>query len=1110
MLIHADGVRSAGARRRRGPVLSLLVGLILAAVPRADAQIISGDLVVRVVDPHNLIVPGATLSLTEVETGIAHPAATDAQGTYLFGQLKPGPYKLEVGSPGFRTTNVQDIRIQVGQRARVEVKLVVTASEQVNVSAAATTLLNAESAAIGQVMDSRTIVELPLNGRNFIQIAQLSAGATPLGIGVSPASSWTGRGDTTLSIAGGRESNNSFLVNGIETRNARFGNAGIRPSLDAIQEFKIQRSTFGAEFGRSAAIINTTIKSGTNQMRGSVFEFHRNERFDATDFFLNRTGRAKQPFRQNNFGTAVGGPLTLPALYNGRNRTFWFFNYEGFRQNVTSSATGLYPSEAQLRGNLADDSAGTGLFPRASAFCQANLASRKCVDVIDPTTGLPFPGNIIPSSRLEPLTQLATQYTVLPNVEVPVGTGSFPSFNAIATPRTVNNFDQYNMRIDHQLGTRDQVYGTFSYADEARDVKVLRPYGGEGFPLSNRLVTVTHAHTFTPNLLNEFRFGYNRSKTYRLSETSYGRDFARELFKLKNTTDQPIMFGIPAFNMAGFGGIGSISQAIGALDENLQFTDNLSLVKGSHNVRAGFQISRQDYFQITNFSGNPTFTFDGRYTGMQANGIGLADFLLGTPSRAGGAIGDSIQNLRTTYWAGYLQDDWRIIPNLTLNYGLRYEFARSPVERDNKSLVFAPELGQILLAGQGVRPDIVDPDWNNFAPRLGFTWRPPVLEDFVVRGGAGIYYATDNFNEEQFKGIGPPFFQAQTLEGDPRTPNLFMRDMLPSFASSPNVNPFTFDRGNRTPYLTQWSLGGQKSFASNYLLEIEYSGSTGQKLPQRRNLNIASLDPTGTIPIVQRVRYPQYGFILMTYNGGWSSYNALTTKLEKRWSRGLYFLGSYTWQKSVDLGATDEFSALSREFKQWDKGHNTYDVPHRFVGTWVYELPVGRGRAVLSDMPAVLEAALGGWQVSGIATFSQGQFQTPSLGTDWLIIGSFTQSRPNIVGDPTEGRQLPDAYLNPVAFDFPRDGQGNRIRVQGNAGRNSIQQPGINNWDIGLYKNFRMRDRFNVQVRWETFNTWNHTQFGSANLSTSSPNFGRITGTRVGPRRMQFGLRVAF
>ena len=240
------------------------------------------------------------------------------------------------------------------------------------------------------------------------------------------------------------------------------------------------------------------------------------------------------------------------------------------------------------------------------------------------------------------------------------------------------------------------------------------------------------------------------------------------------------------------------------------------------------------------------------------------------------------------------------------------------------------------------------------------------------------------------------------------------------------------------------------------------------------------------------------------------SYHALTTKLEKRFSKGFYFLGSYTWQKSFDLGATDEFSAFSAEFKKYDKGHSTFDVPHRFVATWVYELPIGRDRALMTDMPAALEAVLGGWQVSGIATFSQGQFQTPTLGTDWLLLGSFTTSRPDVIGDPAAGRALPDAYLNPAAFAFPVDAQGNRIRVQGNAERNSIQQPGINNWDIGLFKNFRFGNRFNAQFRWETFNTWNHTQFGSANLNTSSPTFGRITGLRVPARRMQFGLRLTF
>ncbi len=1106
-----DSDRTLGntsALRRAGLVtlLSFLSFAVVAAT--AHGQSISGDLVVHVVDPTDLVVADAKLALTAVETNVSFNARTDPYGNYLFTQLKPGQYKLEAASEGFQTIVVHDIRIQVGQRARVDVKLPISGvAETVAVSAAGATLLNAESAAIGQVMESKPIVELPLNGRNPIQLAQLSAGVTPLGIGVSPASSWTGRGDTTLSIAGGRESNNSFLVNGIETRNARFGNAGIRPSLDAIEEFKIQRSTFGAEFGRSSAIVNTTIKAGTNRLHGSVFEFLRDSKLDATDFFLNATNRPKPPLTQNNFGTAIGGPIVLPTVYAGRSRSFWFFNYEGFRQESSSSATGLYPSGAQLAGNLADDSAGTGLFPTRSPLCLANPASPKCVDVIDPATGAPFPGNVIPAGRLDPLTQLALQYTVRPNVDVPANTPEFPNFNAIGTPRTINNFDQYNLRMDHELTSRDRLFGTYSYAEEARQVQVLRPFGGESFPLGNRLVTVTHNRIFSPILLNEFRFGYNRSKTYRLSETSFGRDFAREVFGLKNTNDQPIMFGVPAFNISGFGGIGSISQAIGALDENYQLTNNLSLIKGRHNVRTGFQISRQLYFQVTNFSGNPTFTFDGRYTGMQR--IGLADFLLGIPSRASGAIGDSIQNLRTTYWAGYVQDDWRLAPNFTLNYGLRYEFARSPVEKDNKSLVFSPEQRRILLAGQGVRPEIVDPDWNNFAPRLGLTWRPQVIDNFVVRGGAGIYYATDNFNEEQFKGIGPPFFQPQTIEGDPRTPDLFMRDMLPSFTASPNLNPFTFDPRNRTPYLTQWSAGVQKGFASDYLLEVEYVGSRGRNLPQRRNLNIASLDPTGTIPIAQRVPFPEFGFILMTYNGGWSRYNALTTKLEKRWSSGVWFLGSYTWQRSIDLGATDEFSALSVDFDKWDKGHSTFDVPHRFVGSWVYEIPVGRGRALGQNLPPVLDAVIGGWQVNGIVTIAQGQFQTATLGTDWLFIGAFSQSRPNIVGDPAEGRELPDRYLNRAAFDVPRDAAGNPIRVQGNGGRNTIQQPGINNWDIGVFKNVQTAG-FNLQFRMETFNTWNHTQFGSANLNTSSPSFGRIGGTRVGPRRIQLGLRVTF
>ncbi len=1092
--------------------LSGFLSGMLMAPNFASAQSISGDLVVKIADESGSSIAGANLKLTEVDTNTRIDSVTAGNGTALFPQLKPGIYQLEASHAGFQSRIVSDIRIQVGQRARIDVQMKLgQLTESITVSAAAETLLNRESAAIGQVLDQQAIVNLPLSGRNFLQLAAITSGAVPIGIGTSPASSWTGRSDMTLSIAGGRESNNSFLLNGIETRNARFGSVGIRPSIEAIQEFKIQRSTFGAEFGRSSAVINTTLRGGTNQLHGSVFDFWQNRELNATDFFLNRTGRAKPPLNLHNFGTAIGGPVIIPKLYNGKNRTFWFFNYEGQRQRASSAATALYPSRAQLAGNLADDSTGTGILPLGSSICNTTPLPRRCANVLDPFGGgAAFPGNVIPASRLDPTTQIAIRYMPTPNVSVPAGLPLFPTFNTVATPSQINDWDQYNVRLDHQLSSKDQIFGTFSMSDETRDIKALRPLGGESFPLRNKLLTMTWNHTISPSMLNEFRFGFNRSVTYRLSETSFTKDYAKEVFNLKNIATEPIVYGVPAFNVGGFSGTGSISQAIGATDDNLQFTDNFSVIRGKHNMRTGFQISRQSYFQVTNFSGNPSFAFDGRYTGLQTTaGVGLADFLIGTPSQAGGAVGDGQQDMRSTFYGAYIQDDWRVRSNFTINFGLRYEFARSPVEINNRSLFFSTELQKVILAGKGVRPDIVDPDYNNWAPRFGFNWNPTFLKNFVIRGGAGVFFATDNFNEEQFKVNGPPFFQAQTLVGDTRTPNLFMRDMLPSFNASPAISPFTFDRLNRTPYVSQWSFGIQKSFGNDWVLEAEYAGSTGSKLPQRRNLNAGRVDPTGTIPIGQRTPFPAFGpGMLITYNGGWSNYNALTAKIERRFARGLFFLGSYTWQKSLDLGSTDEFSTISTEYKKWDKGRSTFDVPHRFVASFAYELPFGRGKKFGANIHKALDTLLGGWQTNGIMTMSQGQFQTLGLGSDWINVGSFSRSIPNVIGDPFAGRSKPDRYWNASAFDFPRDAQGNRLRIVGNAGRNTYQQLGVANWDASLFKNFKLMERFTAQFRWETFNTFNHTQFGSGNTNTQSPTFGAITGTRIGARRMQLGLKI--
>jgi Carboxypeptidase regulatory-like domain/TonB dependent receptor len=1082
--------------------------LVFTGAVLLNGQAITGDLTINVSDPNGAAVGAAKLELTSSSEGATLPGSTNDVGDFTFGQLKPGSYQLKVSAAGFQPQQVNDITIQLGQRARVAVQLTLgRLSESVTVSADAATLLNAESATQGQVIQSKPIEELPLNGRNFVQLAQLTTGATPLGAGNSPATSWTGRSDTTLSIAGLRESDVSFLLNGIETRNARFGNAGIRPSVDAIQEFNVQHSSFTAEYGRSAAIVNTAIKSGTNDLHMVAFDLVRNREFDANNFFANSAGQGRPPFSQNNFGATASGPVYIPKLYNGRNRTFFLFNYEGFRERQGITTNGLYPSAAQLAGNLADNSAGTGLFPTSSAYCQSNPGSQHCVDVIDPRSGAAFPNNVIPPSRLDPITQKALPYTPAPNIAVSPS-ASFPSFNTFGAPKRVTDWDQYNARIDHRITDRDFIYGSYSNSNESQLSPALRFLGGDVFPMSDQLWTATYVRTITPSIVNELRFGHNDSKTFRTSEGSNGTNYAQSVFGLKNTSPNPFDFGIPAFSISGFGAIGSISEAIGADDENFQYVDNLSVMHGQHNFKAGIQVIHEKFFQITDFNGNPTFSFDGRFTG--ASGIGIADFLLGVPYQASGALGDSSQHLVTTYWGGYLEDNWKVTRNLTLNLGLRYEFAASPREEHNRSLYFDTNLLRTVVAGQGVRPQIVDPDYNNFAPRFGFAYQPAFAKNTVIRGGAGIYYATDNFNEEQFKVQGAPFYQSQTINSNPTTPTLFMDQLLPSFTSSPSTNPFTFNRLNRTPYISQWTFDIQHSFAGNNFIELGYLGSTGQKLPQRRNLNIASFDPSGTTSIASRVPYPDYGFILYDYNAGWSSYQAFTARYERRFQSGFYFLGSYTFQKALDLGGTDDFSQISARYKTFDRGHTDYDVPHRLVFSYLYELPFGRGKHLLGNASGWVNALVGGWQLNGITTLASGQFRTVTVGTDWLNLGAFTTSVPNRIGDEKQGRSLPGHYLNAAAFDYPRDAAGDPIHVQGNSGRNQIEIPGTANWDASLFKNTRIGERFTTQLRFEAFNIFNRTHFNAPNLSWTSPNFGQITSTLIDARRLQLGLRLMF
>jgi hypothetical protein len=396
----------------------------------------------------------------------------------------------------------------------------------------------------------------------------------------------------------------------------------------------------------------------------------------------------------------------------------------------------------------------------------------------------------------------------------------------------------------------------------------------------------------------------------------------------------------------------------------------------------------------------------------------------------------------------------------------------------------------------------------------------------VFRGSYGIFYATDNWNELQFLVIGPDFFSSQTLNSDPTSPTLSLRQLFPSGAlGGGTLNPFSVDKRNRTPYVQEWSFDLQHTFAKDWLVDLGYIGNVGQKLPQRRNQNIASPDPTGLIPITDREPYPDLSWILLTYNGGWSSYNGMTLRAEKRLSSGFYLLGAYTYSHAIDLGGTDEFSASSALFKVLDKGNSTFDVRHRVVLSYLYELPFGPGKHFLSGTSGVLGRLIGGWQFNGITTFSTGQHQTAGLPVDWPNLGAFSQSRPDQIGNPYPSDQNYNNWLDINAFvvpgcpSFTTETIGTRLvcgdgspgtHVQGTAARNSLENPGINNWDFSVTKATRINERTNLQFRAEFFNGWNHPQFGPPNAGLTPGQFGRISGLLINPRQVQFALRLVF
>ncbi|MDX1983521.1 MAG: TonB-dependent receptor, partial [Bryobacteraceae bacterium] len=735
---------------------TLALFAILAA--SASAQIISSSIVGAVSDASGAVIAGATVTATNQSTGVARTAASDASGAFAFLQLQPGTYNVAATAPGFKKFEATGLVLPVNQTLRADVQLTVgEVTEQVRVEASGLRV-ESETSSLGQVIEQKNIVELPLNGRNFMQLANLSAGVVPAYNARSATiTNQTGRGDMAVHISGGRGDTNSYLVDGVETRSSWFNSPSVLLSVDAIQEFKIDRNLFTADYGQGSGIVSLVSRSGGNQFHGSLYEFLRNDKLDAANFFDNYFGARKAPFRQNNFGFSAGGPAI-------RNKLFFFGSGEWLRSRRSATLSALVPTPDQLAGDLS-----------------TLRSSKPGGALLDPIGGAPFPGNRIPTSRISSVTRNFIKYTPQPNANI-------GGRNHVVTRNTSRDDDQYGVRVDYQISSSDSIFGRYTNYDSSLIRPGIGPLSGNVFPYEGRNAVVQHTHIFNPQVLNVFKFGFNRAvvfNSWEITPTSIANEIGLKIPQI------PDEYGLPGVGVAGgfyVGGGTGINQ--GGVDNLFQFSDTLSWVRGKHTWKFGTDIRYIRFDQRLGLSNNGSFNFDDRYTG---NSVG--DFLLGSFNAASAQIGLGQGLWRSTSLNFFVADDWKVTSKLTLNLGVRYEYdspfadtrgregyvdtslqkfvvgisqADSPIKREIPGLEYRPNL----------QKGIWFPDRNNFAPRIGLAYR--LSDNMALRAGYGWFYAKTQGNELQFKINAPPLVFSAALNNTVGTPTLnWDRDAFP-------------------------------------------------------------------------------------------------------------------------------------------------------------------------------------------------------------------------------------------------------------------------------------------------------------------------------------------
>ncbi len=1093
----------------RIPRIVFAAALVIFAALQTSAQTSTATLSGIVRDPQQAVVPAAAVTITQVETGLGRKTFTSATGDYTVTNLGVGTYTLTVSADGFKTSVTQGIPLNVGQQARVDVVLNVGAvSDSVTISDVVP-LLSTTSSATGQVVEGKSIESVALNGRQFWRLIALAPGVTytPTGQAASSGGGSIRADYVNVQINGSGRIYNGWLLDGADVTEYERGGTMVQPNVDAIAEFKVESGNMSAEYGHTPNAISATIKSGTNQYHGSLFEFLRNDKMDARNFFA----ATKNPLRQNQFGGTIGGPIR-------HNRVFFFNDIEHtiVRQGIVFNST--VPSDAMRLGNFSE-----------------LLGGSKPKTLKDPfgAAGAVLPGNIIPANRIAP------QSTYFLKFMPPQSQANFNAPTAWSTYKG-------DIRMDAELTSMDRLMGRYSINDNREDDPNAYPALGK-FDLGSRSqsIALSWTHILSNRWLNEARFGYYRS-IFLFGATLPGTDFLKQagITGLEQSQIDPAFPQISISGYTGFTGSSSDSRPKSNRIRTWQYTDNISYSGGRHDMKFGAQLYHQTHSFFNGQVQNGSWAFSTTYTGD-----GFADYMLGTLDNVTRSYPLALYGNWANQWAVYWRDNYKVTPNLTLNLGLRWEYnpffnpirgQTSAFDYASGKLIVPMRNGQLedataqpvtsvlfplfkdrlIGTDQLGLPDSIRRPEKDWAPRFGFAWRPGGSNKLVVRSGYGLFYIFMDTDIAIALAKVPPFITSQSVINSRPAPTRTWADFFQGISmATPNPNPgapcpsglvtlsclaptvFSATAQLKQTYMHQWNFSVQFQPKKDVSVEVGYLGNSTMHLGQ---ISMPGNDPApGPGDIQSRRPYPQWGRFQLGQLGGNANYNSLQSKFEKRYASGFQLLVSYTYSKCIDTGSNKGAPPAEILIGRLNRAVCDYNLPHVLTASSLYELPFGKGRTFLSNANRLVNGALGGWNVAGVLTARSGLPFTPTISGDPANTGAGSE-RPIRLGQGDLANPTPDKWFDVTAFAVPKQ------YTYGNSGRNILTADGLKQLDLTLAKHFPITETKRIDLRMEVFNLTNTPTFSSPASAIDSTNGGRVTSTLNAARILQFALKFYF